>query len=56
MIENDQFFSGINCIIQEIRDQHMSFAVTDSLRVVQRIADHPDDDPITIDLTVVALR
>ena len=54
VIKNNQFFSRIKLRVKEIRDQHMSFTVSDSLRVVQCIADHPDDDPIPIDLTVVA--
>src|SRR5271157_1727601 len=53
VIEHDQFFRGVLILIREISDQHMNFSVTDPLRVVQRIADHPDENPIAILLTVV---
>ena len=33
----------------------MFFAVTDPLRVVQRVADHSDQDPIAILLAVVGI-
>ena len=53
VIEHDQFFSRAEILIKKISDQHMNFAVTDPLRVVQRLADHPDENPIAILLTVV---
>ena len=45
----------VEILIQETGDQHMIFAVTDPLRVVERVADHPDEDPIAILLAVVGI-
>ena len=38
VIKRDQFFSRVKILIQETGDQNMFFAVTDPLRVVQRVA------------------
>jgi len=53
VIKKNQFFRRVKILIKEIGDQHMNFAVTNPLRVVERIADHPDENPIAILLTVV---
>ena len=55
VIKRDQFFSRVKILIQETGDQNMFFAVTDPLRVVQRVADHSDEDPIAILLAVVGI-
>ncbi len=51
VLQHDQFLSGIKLLIEEVGDQGMDLAVTDPLRVVQRVADHADGDPLTMLLT-----
>src|SRR5512135_2860184 len=48
MVQDDQFFGRIEILIKQIRDQGVDFAMADPLRIVQRVADHPHDDPTSI--------
>ncbi len=52
MIQDDQFFGGIEVGVEPVRDQGVDLAVPEPLRVVPRGADHPHHDPVTILLTV----
>src|SRR6516162_6535169 len=53
MIKEYQFHRWVEPFIKKIRDQHMLLAVTNPLWVVERVADHSDDDPVAILLAVV---
>src|SRR5271163_1944533 len=53
VVKRNQFHRRIECFVEEICDQNMFFIVADPLGVVQRVADHPDDDPIAVFLSAV---
>ena len=53
MVKKDQLHSRIEILIKKICDQNMLLAVTNPLRVVERIADHSDRNPVAVLLPVV---
>ena len=53
MVKNDQLHSRIEILIKKIGDQNMLLAVTNPLRVVERITDHSDRNPVAVLLPVV---
>ena len=53
MIKNDQLFRRIDFFVQKIGNQHMLLAMADALRVVERVAEHADHDPVAVLLPVV---